>query len=569
MDRRTVLAVVLMAIVIVGTQILFPSRRAVPSAKDTALAVDTTPSATAPTPVTTPSATIPPAQNRTPTVVAPTRAESLSATPPLPQQPASVAVMATPKAEYSLRNPGAAPTQVRISSYRPLTPGADRSTGVTLRSSANELLSYHLVRGADTVALDTIPFVVSQSGSSVTFQSPIITLTYKAAGDNYRAEVRGTVPNAPPGSLLLIGLPATIQSVEADTVDDKRHLAYGFKRPLRDVESVSFSKLDSLRPRVDTGAMQWVTARTKYWLVAVMSPVASTDSTPAFRGLVTRGDKYLGKAAQTAIAQTAYPLKGDQIAFDIYAGPQSWEQLHALGNDLENVNPYAGFMHGVVQPFATIVMRTLLWMKNTFRVNYGWVLVIFGVVIRLALWPLNQKAMRSSIAMQRLQPELAEIQKKYKDDREKQQQAMMKLYASHGMSPLSPMLGCLPMLLPTPVLFALYFVFQNTIEFRDVQFLWLPDISLRDPYFIMPILMGASMFLLSWIGMRGMPPNPQAKMMSYMMPVMFVFFFFNLAAGLNLYYFVQNIAALPQQLLLTRERAKANIPTAKPVGVKT
>jgi len=240
-----------------------------------------------------------------------------------------------------------------------------------------------------------------------------------------------------------------------------------------------------------------------------------------------------------------------------------------LGNDLENVNPYAGFMHAVVQPFATIVMRTLLWMKNTFRVNYGWVLVIFGVVIRLALWPLNQKAMRSSIAMQRLQPELTEIQRKYKDDREKQQQAMMKLYAAHGMSPLSPMLGCLPMLLPTPVLFALYFVFQNTIEFRDVPFLWLPDISLRDPYFIMPVLMGASMFLLSWIGMRGTPPNPQAKMMSYMMPVMFVFFFFNLAAGLNLYYFVQNIAALPQQLLLTRERAKANIPAPKPVGVKT
>ena len=563
MDRRTVLAVVLMAIVIVGTQILFPSRRAVPSAKDTALVVNTTPSASAPASATTTA--------QSPTAPAPalTRAESLSAAAPLPQQPASVTVLATPKAEYSLRSPGAAPTQVRIPSFRPLTPGADRSTGVVLRSNANELLSYHLVRGADTVALDTIPFAVSQSGSSVTFQSPIVTLTYKAAGDNYRAEVRGTVPNAPPGSLLLIGLPATLQSVEADTVDDRRHLAYGYKRPLRDVESVSFGKLDSLRPRVDTGAMQWVTARTKYWLVALMSPVGSTDSTPAFRGLVTRGGKYFGKVAQTAIAQTAYPLKGDQIAFDIYAGPQSWEQLHALGNDLENVNPYAGFMHAVVQPFATIVMRTLLWMKNTFRVNYGWVLVIFGIVIRLALWPLNQKAMRSSIAMQRLQPELTEIQRKYKDDREKQQQAMMKLYASHGMSPLSPMLGCLPMLLPTPVLFALYFVFQNTIEFRDVPFLWLPDISLRDPYFIMPVLMGASMFLLSWIGMRGTPPNPQAKMMSYMMPVMFVFFFFNLAAGLNLYYFVQNIAALPQQLLLTRERAKANIPAPKPVGVKT
>jgi YidC/Oxa1 family membrane protein insertase len=552
-----------MAIVIVGTQILFPSRRAVPPAKDSALVVNTTPPTTPATPATTPRETA------SAPAVTPPRPETLPAATPLAQQPAIVTALATPKTEYSLRSPGAALTQVRIPSYRPLMPGADRSTGVVLRSSANELLSYRLVRGADTVSLDTIPFSVSQSGTSVTFQSPIITLTYAAAGDNYRVQVRGTVPNAPAGSLLLINLPANIQSVEADTTEDMRHLAFGYKRPLRDVESVAFSKLDSVRPRADTGAMEWVTARTKYWLIALMSPVGTTDSTPAFRGLVTRGGKYVGKVAHTAIAQTAHPLRGDQIAFDLYAGPQSWEQLHALGNDLENVNPYAGFMHAVVQPFATIVMRTLLWMKNTFRVNYGWVLVIFGIVIRLALWPLNQKAMRSSIAMQRLQPELTEINRKYKDDREKQQQAMMKLYAAHGMSPLSPMLGCLPMLLPTPVLFALYFVFQNTIEFRDVPFLWLPDISLRDPYFIMPVLMGASMFLLSWIGMRGVPPNPQAKMMSYMMPVMFVFFFFNLAAGLNLYYFVQNIAALPQQLLLTRERAKANIPAPKPAGAKT
>ena len=83
-------------------------------------------------------------------------------------------------------------------------------------------------------------------------------------------------------------------------------------------------------------------------------------------------------------------------------------------NDLENVNPYAGFLHAVVQPFATIVMRVLLWMKRTTQLNYGWVLVLFGVVIRLALWPLNQKAMRTSMQMQRLQPELQALQKKYK-----------------------------------------------------------------------------------------------------------------------------------------------------------
>jgi YidC/Oxa1 family membrane protein insertase len=107
----------------------------------------------------------------------------------------------------------------------------------------------------------------------------------------------------------------------------------------------------------------------------------------------------------------------------------------------------------------------------------------------------------------------------------------------------------------------LYFVFQNTIEFRGVPFLWLPDISLRDPYYITPLIMGASMLVLSWIGMRAAPPNPQTKMMGYMMPAMFTLMFLNFASGLNLYYAVQNLVAIPQQWFLTRERTKANAGT--------
>jgi YidC/Oxa1 family membrane protein insertase len=103
-------------------------------------------------------------------------------------------------------------------------------------------------------------------------------------------------------------------------------------------------------------------------------------------------------------------------------------------------------------------------------------------------------------------------------------------------------------------------VFQNTIEFRGVSFLWLPDISLKDPYYIVPILMGLSMFVLSWIGIRNAPPNPQAKIMAYFLPVLMTVFFLNFASGLNLYYAVQNIAALPQQWLIANERAKTALP---------
>ena len=223
---------------------------------------------------------------------------------------------------------------------------------------------------------------------------------------------------------------------------------------------------------------------------------------------------------------------------------------------MEHANPYGGFMKGVVQPFATIVMRLLLWMHDTLRLSYGWVLVVFGIAVRIILWPLNQRAMRSSLRMQAIQPEMAAIQKKYGNNPQKQQEEMMRIYREHGMSPLSMFSGCLPLLIPMPVLFALFFVFQNTIEFRGVSFLWLADISLKDPFYILPLFMGVSMYVLSWIGLRNSPPNPQAKMMSYMFPVIMTVALLNMAAGLNLYYAVQNIAALPQQWLIARERAR-------------
>jgi YidC/Oxa1 family membrane protein insertase len=112
------------------------------------------------------------------------------------------------------------------------------------------------------------------------------------------------------------------------------------------------------------------------------------------------------------------------------------------------------------------------------------------------------------------------------------------------------------MLLPLPILFALFFVFANTIELRGVPFLWLPDLSRHDPLYIIPLVMGLSMFAVSKVGQMGMPPNPQAKMMLYVLPVMMTVLFVNFASGLNLYYTVQNIISIPQQYLIARRRLK-------------
>jgi YidC/Oxa1 family membrane protein insertase len=552
-----------MAIVIIVTPILFPGARKASVADSTAIVAARadsqralTATATTPAPAPAPTAgaiTAPP----------PSQGALASAVQPRLAAPESV-VVATPRSRLILGNPGAAPQSVHIAGYPNLHPG-HRDSAATIASTHGPLLHYRLARGADTVALDTVPFTVSTSGATTTLASPLITLSYRVVDSTYRTEVRGTVPSAAPGTSLLIDLPRDLRSNEADTLDDQRHLAYGYRVPVRDPESVPFSKIDAGKARFESGSFQWVNARNKYWIVALMQPIATnpggepSKQVGLFNGLSMTGGQRVGRVAPTAAATTVYPIANGTIAFDLYAGPQKFADLHALANDLENANPYPGFLHGVVQPFATIVMKVLLWMKANLRVNYGWVLVLFGVLIRLALWPLNQKAMRTSMQMQRIQPELQALQARYKSEPEKQRDAIMKLYAQHNMSPLSPMLGCLPMLLPMPVLFALYHVFQNTVEFRGVPFLWLPDLSLRDPFYITPLVMGASMFLLSWIGMRKMPPNPQAKMMSYMMPVMFTVMFINFASGLNLYYAVQNIAALPQQWIISRERAKAGI----------
>jgi YidC/Oxa1 family membrane protein insertase len=190
------------------------------------------------------------------------------------------------------------------------------------------------------------------------------------------------------------------------------------------------------------------------------------------------------------------------------------------------------------------------------------VLVVFGVLMRVVLWPLNQKAMRAQLKNMAVQPQIQEIQSKYKDNPEKLQKEMMRLYKEEGFNPFA---GCLPLLLPWPILIALFFVFQNTIELRGVSFFWLPDLSAPDPLYILPVFLGVSMFLMQWVSMKAVEQqNPQMKMMLWMMPIMMVFIFFKLASGLNLYYAVSNIATIPQQIWINNERNKMK---AKPAGV--
>jgi YidC/Oxa1 family membrane protein insertase len=249
------------------------------------------------------------------------------------------------------------------------------------------------------------------------------------------------------------------------------------------------------------------------------------------------------------------PAGSPGFAFDAYLGPQDYGRLKALGEGLQNVNPVGWrWLQPVIRPLVAIVMAILTWMHEALSLAWGWVLILFGVLMRIVLFPLYQKSMRAQMAQMRVQPLMQDIRTKHKDDPQKMQQEMMRLYKEHNVNPLA---GCLPMLLPFPILITLFFVFQNTIEFRGVPFLWLPDLSLKDPLYMVPLLMGGSMFLLTWIGQRGMESTAQTKMLGWGMPVLFTFLFANFPSGLNLYYATSNIASLPQQLYIARERQKA------------
>ncbi len=452
-------------------------------------------------------------------------------------------------ADYTSRNPESPGRPVALQTA---TPTALFSYRLLLGDTILPLGRANLVGGrANVEDLSDIEFhgVIGGHSVSIEYGGP------KKEEERYLTQVLVRVDGAPADARLAVELPSGLASAEADTADDIRHLAFGYKPAGSGVESLLFSKLDSGVTNSVSRPIEWVAVRDKYFLVAIISP----DSSIALASFT--GAARVGKLAPRAIGNITFPIRNGRVAFDVYSGPQEFERLQALGHELDRVNPYAGWLHGAVQPFATLVTRVLLWMKHTSGLSYGWVIIIFGVAVRLLLWPLNQSAMRTSIRMQRLQPELTEVQRRYKNDPEKQRDALVKLYQAHGMTPFSPMMGCLPMLLPMPILFALYFVFLNTIEFRGVSFLWMHDISAADPYFITPLVMGISMFALSWIGMRGTPPTAQTRTMSYMMPVVLTFMFFRFAAGLNLYYAVQNLAALPQQWLLARERAGLNVKT--------
>jgi YidC/Oxa1 family membrane protein insertase len=206
--------------------------------------------------------------------------------------------------------------------------------------------------------------------------------------------------------------------------------------------------------------------------------------------------------------------------------------------------------------FAKGLLLAMNWLHDTTTLGYGWVIVLITVIIKLVFWPLTAKSTRSMKRMQALAPEIAVLKEKYKDDQQKFVSKQMELWKKNKVSPMS---GCLPMLIQTPIFIGFFTMIRSAIELRGAHFLWVTDLSKPDtlfmipgidfPFNLLPLLMGASMLWQSHLTppAAGMDPA-QAKMMRYL-PLIFLVFLYNYSAGLALYWTVNNLLTVVQTKL--------------------
>ena len=556
-QRRVIVAVFLMLVIAIVPSIIFKPK---PVPRAPGAAPDTGGTAVAPV-ESVPAAAVP-----APSVNPPIR--------PSAQLAAETVWVTSPLYRFGFSTRGARLVTAELQQYQSFARG-DSGRRVQLIPAAAAPLGLRLVMGSDTASLAEVAFAPSRptlavagGDTALTFTAPLgagsITLRYRFIATDYRFTVDGSIEGlGGTGAVLLVDLGQGLRSVEADPLTDYREYAVVTKADK--TQKTTFASLDPGERAVMEGPFEWVALKSKYFFTAVLAP---EQNARPFAGAVATGmertpvpvaslfgTRTSALATRAAVLTTLSLPPAGHFRFDVYAGPFEHQRLSQLGHGLDDANPYGwSIFRPIIHPVSLVVVSILFWMHERLHLAYGWVLVFFGVLVRMLLWPLQQKAMESQMRMQAVQPLMTDIQARYKNEPEKLQREMLKLYKDHKINPFG---GCLPMLLPMPVLLALFFVFSNTIEFRGVPFLWLPDLSRHDPLYIIPVVMGISMFAVSKIGQRGMPPNPQMKTMLYVMPAMMTFIFLRLASGLNLYYAVQNLISLPQQWQISKKRMAA------------
>ena len=309
-----------------------------------------------------------------------------------------------------------------------------------------------------------------------------------------------------------------------------------------------------------TAAVNWTALRTKYFVSAVV-PLDSKGRSLSYRAIGT--PHALNQRFKYYNYSINMPLGSNQTQennYKLYLGPLEYNSLSKLNLGLDKMIMSSGGYERFFRYFSIIILKSLKFFHK-FISNYGIVIILFSLLIKVLLYPLTHKSFVSMKKMQLVQPLMAEMKEKYKNDPQQLNKQTMKLYKEYGVNPLG---GCLPMLLQMPLLIGLFIVFRSTIELRGAEFFWwITDLSKPDAIFhlpftlplygntvgLLPLVMGLTMFLQQKSTMQ----DPRQKMMVYFMPIFFVLLFNSFPSGLNLYYTLFNVWTIIQQKFVKTE----------------
>ena len=320
------------------------------------------------------------------------------------------------------------------------------------------------------------------------------------------------------------------------------------------LDDINLTKDNTINRKQYDGSTDWVALKNKYFLAAIL------PETKGIYGSLSAYNIHFSDRKVTPIFNVGIGFDSNlrEINTQLYLGPQDFKTLHETADNLEDAMNWG---IKIIRPISKyIILSTLMFLRNPFGdfyLNYGIVLIIFAVLVRLITGPLTRRSFKSTKKMQMIQPKTKELQKKYSKDPARMNKEVMALYKKEGVNPLG---GCLPMLIQMPLLFALFIVFRNTIEFRGAEFfLWITDLSKPDVVYtlpfsiplygngvaILPIFMGLTMFFQQRMSMATMDKSQRPMM--YMMTAFFFLIFNQFPAGLNLYYAMMNLLNIVQQ----------------------
>lgn len=395
--------------------------------------------------------------------------------------------------------------------------------------------------------------------------------TYIFYGNSYHFDV--VVKFSNPDKMLLNrqyqfgwqnGLPST-ESYKSDDNTYKQAFVY----MADELESYDVTDVGKSEPVTLTGKAKWVATRTKYFLGAVCNLNANVSDGVYFSGEGIQKDDYVQRIYDLGFNARYVNSTGDSMR--VYLGPLDNKEIKQYGKNLDILVMNNGWYERIFRFFSLIVVKILELLHKVVP-NYGIVIIIFSILIKLLVYPLTRKSYTSMKEMQRIGPIVAELKEKYKGDPQRLNKETMKLYKEHGVNPLG---GCLPTLIQMPLLIALFIVFRSTIELRGAMFIpgWIPDLSQPDTLFtlpfslpmygnefnLLPILMAVTMMFQSKMTMQ----DPKQKAMVYLMPVFMLLIFNRFPSGLNLYYTLFNLLTIIQQKFINKGSDPAPLPVEK------